>query len=504
MYGKTIFSRNTYKLEAIPDENFTDSRNGLQQFLIKDIQLQRIKRTRLKTLNTECLLLPVIKTKTDISFRRIQQLAIPAILSGIAEPVLSSTDAAIVGNIPEVGTESLAAVGIVGSFLSMLIWILAQTRSAITAIVSQNLGAGRLKELENFPGQAIFFNILLSFVVLFSTYFFVEEIFRLLNATGTILEFSIEYYDIRVWGFPLTLFTFAVFGLFRGLQNTFWPMTIAITGAALNIVLDFALVYGIEGFVEPMAIKGAAWASLIAQACMAAMALLFVLTKTHISLKLRFPIHPEVSRLVNMSLNLFVRSVALNIALMLAVREATALGKEYIAAHAIAINIWLFSAFFIDGYGAAGNILGGKLLGSGDFSSLWKLTKKVNLYNLIVAGLLIGVGLLFYRPLGLLFNKDPEVLSIFYGIFYLVLLSQPLNALGFTMDAIFKGLGEMKYLRNVLLGATFIGFLPTLYTLKWLKWGLSGIWVAILVWVGFRAVALIVKYHRKYLPLVEN
>jgi putative MATE family efflux protein len=448
--------------------------------------------------------LQLIRAKTDISFKRIQQLAIPAILSGIAEPVLSSTDAAIVGNIREFGTESLAAVGIVGSFLSMLIWILAQSRSAITAIVSQNLGAGKLKELENFPGQAIFFNIALSLIVLFSTYFFVEEIFRLLNASGVILDFSIEYYNIRVWGFPLTLFTFAVFGLFRGLQNTFWPMTIATTGAALNIGLDFALVYGIDGFIEPMAIKGAAWASLIAQAVMAGMALIFVLTKTHISLRLRLPLHPEVYRLVSMSLNLFVRSVALNVALMMAVREATDLGKEYIAAHAIAINIWLFSAFFIDGYGAAGNILGGKLLGSGDYKTLWRLTRKVNIYNLVVAGLLMGFGILLYKPLGMLFNKDAEVLSIFYGIFYLVLLSQPLNALGFTMDAIFKGLGEMKFLRNVLLGATFIGFLPTLYLLKWLDWGLSGIWVAILVWVGYRAVALIVKYYRKYLPLVEN
>ena len=82
---------------------------------------------------------------TDISFKRIQQLAIPAIISGIAEPVLSATDAAVVGNIKEFGIESLAAVGIVGSFLSALIWILGQTRSAISTIVAQNLGAGKIQ-----------------------------------------------------------------------------------------------------------------------------------------------------------------------------------------------------------------------------------------------------------------------------------------------------------------------------------------------------------------------
>ena len=441
--------------------------------------------------------------QTDISFKRIQQLAIPAIISGIAEPVLSATDAAVVGNIKEFGIESLAAVGIVGTFLSALIWILAQTRSAISAIVSQNLGAGKLKDLHNFPAQAIYFNIALSIIVLFSTYFFVEEIFKILNADGLVLAFSIDYYNIRVWGFPLTLFTFAVFGLFRGLQNTFWPMVIATLGASLNIGLDFAFVYGIEDFISPMGIKGAAWASLIAQIVMAGLSLLLLLKKTEISLRLKFPLHPEIKRLVVMSFNLFLRSLALNTALILATREAAALGKEYIAAHTIAFNIWIFTAFFIDGYGAAGNILGGKLLGERNYSSLWKLTKKVNLYNLAVAVALVLFGLVLYEPLGLLFNKDEKVLSIFYGMFFMVLICLPFYALAFTLDSIFKGLGEMRYLRNVLLGATIFGFIPVLYFSKYLDGGLIGIWTALIVWIAYRAVALMIKFKRKYIPLIE-
>lgn len=441
---------------------------------------------------------------TDISFKRIQQLAIPAIISGIAEPVLSATDAAIVGNIQDYGIESLAAVGIVGTFLSAIIWILAQTRSAISAIVSQNLGAGKLSDLQNFPAQAIYFNILLSLIVFLSTYFFVAEIFTLLNAEGIVLQFSIDYYNIRVWGFPFTLFTFAIFGLFRGLQNTFWPMVIAATGAALNIGLDFALVYGIEDFILPMGIKGAAWASLIAQIVMAVFALFLLLKKTEVSLKLKFPLHPEVNRLVKMSLNLFIRSIALNTALILATREAAALGNEYIAAHTIAFNIWIFTAFFIDGYGAAGNILSGKLLGEKNYNALWQLTKKVNIYNLIVAVFLMGIAFLFYEPIGRIFNKDPMVLSIFFGMFFMVLICLPLNSLAFTMDSIFKGLGEMGFLRNVLIGATVLGFIPVLYFSVYMDWGLIGIWLALLVWIAYRAVALIIKYRNKYIPLLEK
>ena len=221
-------------------------------------------------------------------------------------------------------------------------------------------------------------------------------------------------------------------------------------------------------------------------------------------MRLTLPLHPEISRLVRMSLNLFLRSVALNTALILSTREAAALGKEYIAAYTIAFNIWIFTAFFLDGYGAAGNILGGKLLGERNFTSLWKLTKKVNLYNVGVATILALLGLLFYEPLGVLFNKDPEVLRLFYGMFFMVLICLPFNAVAFTLDSIFKGLGEMGFLRNVLLGATILGFIPVLYFSKFMGWGLVGIWAALVVWVAFRAIALLVKYNNKYLPLAKR
>lgn len=442
--------------------------------------------------------------KTIITLKSINKLAIPATIAGIAEPILSITDTAIVGNIPENGLESLAAVGIVGSFLSMLIWILGQTRSAISAIISQYLGAGKLDQVKALPAQAIYFNVGLSIIILLSTVFVVEEIFVLLNATGTILEYCISYYAIRVWGFPLTLFVFAVMGIFRGLQNTYWPMLIAIVGALLNVLLDFILVYGIEGLLQPMHLEGAAWASLISQGVMAIMAFILLLAKTDISLKPKLPLHPEFGRLVVMSLNLFVRALALNVALILAVREATALGDKFIGAHTIAINLWLFAAFFIDGYGAAGNIMGGKLLGAKDYNGLWKLAKKIMLYGAMVSLFLAVMGFVFYRPIGRIFSNETIVLETFYSIFFIVILGLPMNTMAFVFDGLFKGLGEMKYLRNVLLTATFLGFVPVLFLGKYLNWGLYGIWVAFVIWMSIRGGALVWKFRRKFRPLLQK
>lgn len=442
--------------------------------------------------------------KTAVSFKTINKLAIPATIAGIAEPILSITDTAIVGNIAVDGMESLAAAGIVGSFLSMLIWILGQTRSAISAIISQYLGAGKLDEVKTLPAQAIFLNILLSVIILLSTIFIIDEIFTMMNASGKILAYCISYYSIRVWGFPLTLFVFAVMGIFRGLQNTYYPMLIAIVGAVLNIGLDFILVYGIEGIIDPMYLEGAAWASLIAQGVMALMAIVLLISKTDISLKIQFPLHKELGRLVGMSLNLFVRAIALNVALILAVREAAALGDKFISAHTIAINLWLFTAFFIDGYGAAGNIMGGRLLGARDFDGLWKLAKKIMLYGAVVSVVLMLVGVVFYRPIGHIFSNEIEVLTTFNSIFFIVILGLPMNTMAFVFDGIFKGLGEMKYLRNVLLVATFLGFVPTLFLAKNAQLGLHGIWIALTVWMAIRGSALVWKFRRKFRPLLQN
>ncbi|MEO0570700.1 MAG: MATE family efflux transporter [Bacteroidota bacterium] len=442
--------------------------------------------------------------KTAVTFKNINRLAIPATISGIAEPLLSITDTAIVGNIPIDGVESLAAAGIVGSFLSMLIWVLGQTRSAISAIISQYLGANKLQEVKNLPAQAIFLNLILSFLVLGGTIFFIEEIFRLFEASGKILEYCVSYYAIRVWGFPLTLFTFALFGIFRGLQNTFYPMLVAMIGAGLNIILDFILVYGIEGYVPALYLEGAAWASLISQGVMALLAFILIRSKTQISLKPQLPLNKELKSLIFMSLNLFVRTLALNTALLLAVREATALGTKYIGAHTIAVNIWLFAAFFIDGYSAAGNSMGGRLLGAKDYNGLWNLAKKINTYGIIISLLLLAMGFLFYQPLGRLFSKDPGVLQIFYSFFYIVLLGLPMNSVAFLFDGMFKGMGKMKFLRNVLLGATFFGFVPTLYFGLYLDWGIYAIWLAFVIWMLFRSTPLVWKFRSEFKPLLQK
>lgn len=442
--------------------------------------------------------------KSNISLKHINKLAIPALISGISEPILSITDTAIVGNIDVNPVESLAAVGIVGTFLSMLIWILGQTRSAISAIVSQYLGADNLEAVKNLPAQAIFIVTSLSLIIIATTYPFASEIFKLYNASNLILDYSVVYYKIRVFGFPFTLFTIAVFGTFRGLQNTYHPMIIAIIGASANIILDVVLVYGISGYLEPMNIEGAAYASVIAQVLMALCSAYFLLKKTSIPLLPKFPFNKEIKRFLLMIFNLFIRTLALNITLYFATRFATGYGKNYVAAYTIAINLWFLGAFMIDGYAGAGNIMSGRLFGAKNYRDLVALNIKLIKIGLVVGAILAAMGFIIYKPVGLLFTKEPEVLERFYDVFWIVLIMQPICSIAFIFDGIFKGLGKMKTLRNVLLGATFLIFIPALYSLNYFNFKLNGIFIALTLWMIARALPLLIIFRKKFIPLIKN
>lgn len=434
-----------------------------------------------------------------ITFKQINQLAIPAIFSGIAESLITLTDIAMIGHVPDNSIEALAAAGLVGSFLSGIIWIVAQTKTSISSLVSQNFGANKLNEVKYLVPQALYFNVFLSLLILIPTYFFAEQLFKLYNAKDLVLDFSVDYYKIRAFGFPLTLISLTIFGSFRGIQNTIWAMKCSLTAAFIHVFLDYILIFGIDNFIPAYHIKGAAYASLIAQLIMVIMAFYYYFTKTPFRLNPGKSIHPYFKKYVYLSFNFILRTASLNIAFFLANSYATGYGKNYIAAQSILMNIWLFFSFFIDGYAGAGNAIAGRLLGEKNYPKLWILSKDISKYSVLISIILIVICFTFYTQIGELFNKNPEVLTIFNSVFWMILLMQPINTLAYIFDGFFKGMGDAKLLRNNLIIATFFGFLPTLIISDYVGLNIYGIWLAFGIWMLIRSFPLMYIFRKRIL-----
>ena len=430
-----------------------------------------------------------------MDYKEINKLAFPAIVAGVSEPLMALADTAIIGHL---GTTELAGVGVGASLFLLLVWLLAQTKSAISAIVSRYYGMGKTNELGAFVVQSLFFNIIIGILTIAVTLCFVNYLFSFYNATGELLEVAKSYYRIRVFGLPLALATYGLFGVFRGLQNTSWAMMISISGGTINVLLDFILVYGIDNVVPAMGVEGAAWASLIAQAIMFVAVVWLLIKKKLVSLALRIEFDKNMGDFVRMFANLLVRTAALNTAYFLGTKYATSYGEEYIAAHTMAMNIWLFSSFFIDGYATAGNAIAGKLLGQNNSDGIARIGKAIYRMSILV-GTVLGLfylgGYVFF---GSIFSSDIAVITVFESIFWLVIISQPINGLSFGLDGIFKGLGKAALLRNTLLAATFLGFVPTLFLFDYLGFELHAVWFAFLVFMAFRGFILLWKFNKDY------
>ncbi len=393
-------------------------------------------------------------------------------------------------------TVALAAVGLVGTFLNAIIWTLAQTKTSISSIVSQALGSNRLERSRFLVPQVIGLNIFLGIVIYLITAPLATFIFKLYNPASEVLGVAVGYYRIRALGFPLTLSAFAIFGIFRGLQNTSWAMAASLAGAIVNIALDYLLVYGLDGFIPACGVDGAAYASLAAQTVMLTIALYYLYKKTPYRLWIpRWRPHPALKQHLSLTANFFLRTLAINVLIYLTYRFAGKEGTVTVATHAILMNIWLFFSFLTDGFANAGNAIGGRLLGSRNVDGLKYLARKTITYGVAIATLLSLICAAGYNCLGWWFTNDQAVIDEFVSVFWLVLLMQPINAVAFVFDGIFKGWGEAVYLRNLLFVLTLFVFIPSLLILYYLDYGIYAIWWSIFLWMVGRAVALVVTFR---------
>ena len=421
-------------------------------------------------------------------------MAVPAIISGIAEPIIALSDTHFAGRI---GPHDLAAVGIGSSFFLLVLWVLAQTRSAVLAIVARYYGEGRVEDVRDLVPIATWMNVGLGVLFYAVTVPLAALIFTLYNPDPIVLEKAVGFFRMRAFGFPIALSVFAITGAFRGIQNMRWSMWISVIGAVVNLALNPLLIFG-WGPIAPMGINGSALASVIAQSCMLVIAVYVMLSRTPFKL---FPDrwhHKELVPLARNSGNLFARTIALNACYFFGNRFASGYGVAYIGAHSIAMQIWLFSAFFIDGYAAAGSVIAGRLNGERDWAQLHRVSWQVVRITVYIGTGLSSLYILGYEWIGGWFTNDAEVLTLFNAVFWMVILTQPINAIAFAWDGIYKGIAASAALRNALIVATFGVFIPVAYIGDALGMALHGVWLAFLLWMVTRGIWLSIAFERRY------
>ena len=433
-----------------------------------------------------------------LSKKEINSLAIPAILYNITEPLIGLADTAIIGQMSNSATLAQGGVGLSAGLIATLIWGFAQMRTSLSAIISRNFGSKNLDKIQTLIPQTLLITVLTGIILAFSFGIYFKEVTTFLfgKMDNLTFNFSNDYFVIRSYGLPIGLCIALFFGVFRGYQNTSWAMYISLIGGAINIILDFILILGVDDIIEPLGVKGAAWASVIAQIIMILLCIIVLLKKTPFTLKLSFQPNSHFKEMMNIFFNMFLRTMVLNVVFIVSNRFANGYGSNELAAYTIGYNIWIFTSFFIDGYSNAGNALAGKYLGEKNNEKLEYLGKKLLRTNIQISLILVIIYFMCYPFMGKIFNSNLEVIKLFEATFWIVIIAQPFNAIAFTFDGIFKGLGRAVDLRNTLTVASFLVFIPTIYMMNYFYSNLICIWIALTFWMIYRGGSLYVKFKK--------
>jgi len=421
-------------------------------------------------------------TDKDHSFiekpnRTLVVLALPVLVSMIAEPLTGLVDTAFVAKL---GAASLAGLGVGTITLSSVLWIFNFLGIGSQTQVAQSWGRDDQGRASVLSGQALLLALAFGMAVAIPGILLSSQAASLMGATGEILENARIYMNIRFLAAPAVLLTATAFGILRGLQDMRTPMKVALAINILNMVLDPIMIFGF-GPVPALGIAGAALATIASQ-WFGAVWCLFAVFKS-LGMPGRLDLR-EATALIRVGGDLFVRTGLLTTFLLLTTRAATEAGADTGAAHQAIRQVWIFTALFLDSFAITGQSLVGYFIGAGNREQARRVAGYVFAWS-VGTGALLALAMLTTTGAVMSLLVPPSSRNIFPEAWYLASVAQPLNALAFATDGVHWGTGDFAFLRNVMILATTTGV--CLLYLSETGNCLTSIWVITALWISIRA-----------------
>lgn len=418
--------------------------------------------------------------------RDILSLAVPSLGALIAEPLFLMADSAFIAR---VSTVSLAGLGLASAILTTVIGLSVFLAYSTTASVARAFGAGRRREAIARGVDACWLALMIGTGAVLVLLLGGAWILSLFGPSAEVLSEAVTYLRLSALGVPAMLTVQSATGLLRGLQNARLPLVVAVSGAVVNIPLNWLLIFGLD-----LGIAGSAIGTVIAQWGMAIVLLVLVARAArHHDVPLR-PHLGQVASAGRESVPMFVRTISLRVVLLAGTLVATRLGDVQLGAHQIALTVFTLLSLALDALAIAGQALTGRFLGAADAVAVRAVTRRLMLWG-VGGGVVTGVLLLAasYVIPGL-FTPDVAVQENLRAALWVLMVAQPVAGYVFVLDGVLMGAGDAPYLARVgvLNSAVTLPFAALVYVSGWQgPWALAALWVACtLIFLIARAVTL--------------
>ena len=184
--------------------------------------------------------------------------AVPIAVGNIFQLFYSLADTRIVGSF--LGEEALAAVGATSSLNNMIIGFLLGMTNGFAIIVARYFGAKDHDNLKRAVAAAFILGIGMAFIFTIVSVSLLRFILVGLQTPKNLLDLSVEYFRIILFGMTGAMLYNVCAGLFRAIGDSLTPLLFLIASTFVNIGLDLLFVC-----VFHLGVAGAAWATILSQ-----------------------------------------------------------------------------------------------------------------------------------------------------------------------------------------------------------------------------------------------
>ena len=415
--------------------------------------------------------------------REILQIALPSIVSNITVPLLGLIDVTIVGHLGAASYIGAIAVG--GMLFNIIYWIFGFLRMGTGGMTSQAYGRKDDAETMRLLTRSTGVGLLIACSLILLQYPIERVAFTFIDTTPEIERLASLYFRICIWGAPAVLGLYSFSGWFIGMQNSRYPMFIAITQNVVNILASLVLVYGLD-----MKIEGVAIGTLVAQYAGFFMACGLWL---HRYQKLRpyaqlscLKDKEAMKRFFQVNRDIFFRTLCLVAVTVFFTSAGAAQGEVVLAVNTLLMQLFTLFSYIMDGFAYAGEALAGKHIGAGNRIVLRQMIRQLFVWGIALSlGFTILYGIGGKGFLGLLTNEE-SVIQASSTYFYWVLAIPLAGFAAFLYDGIFIGATATNLMLRAMIVASAAFF--AIYFGCRDAMGNHALWLAFIVYLTLRGV----------------
>ena len=452
----------------------------------------------------------MIKVLNDFSkytreFKYNLKLAFPVMIGMLGHTFVQFIDNIMVG---QLGTAELAAISLGNSFVFIAMSIGIGFSSAITPLVAEADGAKKEDDVSRIFEHSFLICLILG-IVLFLSVFLNRNLLYSMNQPLEVVELASPY----LFWVSMSLITIVTFQSFRqfadGLSFTRAAMYSTLVGNAINVILNFFLIFGFWIFPK-LGVEGAAIGTLISRICMLTFIIFYLKLHKKLSkyIKKFFPSKVEIKRvkkILYLGLPSALHSLFEVAFFVSAVWMSGFIGKNSQAANQIALNLSSMTYMVALGVGVAAMIRVGNQRGMMNFKKLREVALSTLLLIIIIDIFFCFIFLIFNDSLPLLyldssdpsgFNDVSEVLKIASNLLIVAGVFQLFDGIQAVV------LGSLRGMQDVIKPAIIIFFsygilgFPISYTLGfYTSLGMVGIWIGLLSGLFFSSLFLFLRFN---------